>query len=72
MRMSVFLYILSDKTLVCVKCGYVLNYTQQDSKDLYIWFLKESMKVKVSVSGAFQAESIEYLDYYNNRRIKAK
>lgn len=33
-------YILSDKTLVCVKCGYVMNYTQPDGKDLYDMVLK--------------------------------
>ena len=25
---------LSDKTLVCVNCGYVLNYEHKDSKEL--------------------------------------
>lgn len=33
-------YILSDKTLVCVKCGYVLNYEREDSKNLCNAILK--------------------------------
>lgn len=31
---------LSDKTLVCVYCGYVLNYEHKDSKSLYNMLLK--------------------------------